>query len=130
MFTELTSKPEPGTLAPIFRLRPSSGWTRTTRTFGSRPSVSWRAKGGWGEGWEWGGGSGGLFRVLFPARRGEGRMGRGVELDGDLRRLLRHPLPGPQEERHPRPTPVVHVEPEGDVGLGDGLGAYTFLLAA
>src|SRR4029450_8166391 len=53
MFTELTSKPVPGTLAPIFRERPSSGWIRTTSTFGARPSVSSWAKGVCGEEWNW-----------------------------------------------------------------------------
>src|SRR4028118_1499970 len=74
MLTELTSKPEPGTLAPIFRLRPSSGWTRTTRTFGSRPSVSSRAQGGWGGGGDWGGTPGRLSGRLARAR-GARRVG-------------------------------------------------------
>ena len=72
MLTELTSKPVPGTLAPIFRETPSSGWTRTTRTFGSRPSVSWRAKGVWGEEWNWMAISVAFFGILFPARRKKG----------------------------------------------------------
>jgi hypothetical protein len=67
MFTELTSKPVPGTLAPIFRESPSSGWTRMTRTFGSRPSVSSRAKGVCGEEWNWMATSVAFFGSLLPA---------------------------------------------------------------
>src|SRR3712207_8765045 len=72
MLTELISNPAPGTLAPIFRETPSSGWTRTTSTFGSRLSVSWWAKGVCGEEWNWMAISVAFFGILLPARKKNG----------------------------------------------------------
>ncbi len=56
-------------------------------------------------------------------------MGRGFELDGDLRRLLRHPLAGPDVERHSGPTPVVHEELERHISLSVRVGVYVILVA-
>ena len=68
MFTELTSNPEPGTFAPLFSEIPSSGWMRRTRTFGSRPRVSPRAKGVCGVERNWIAIYVAFFGILLPAR--------------------------------------------------------------
>jgi hypothetical protein len=68
MFTELTSNPEPGTFAPIFREIPSSGWIRMTSTFGSRPRVSPRVNIVWGVGRNWMAISVAFFGNRLPAR--------------------------------------------------------------
>src|SRR4029453_5739303 len=49
MLTERTSMDGPGTLAPIRRVMPSSGWIRSTSAFGSRPSWAASPKGRCGD---------------------------------------------------------------------------------
>src|ERR1700680_4273166 len=48
--------------------------------------------------------------------------GRALELDGDLRVALRHPLARPEIERHARPAPIIDVELQGNEGLGARFG--------
>ncbi len=53
---------------------------------------------------------------------GEDIVGRFLEMDDDLRQLLRHALAGTQVERHPGPTPVADIGTQGDEGFGVALG--------
>src|SRR5258708_39634119 len=47
---------------------------------------------------------------------------RAPKLNGDFRGATRQALSGPQIERHAGPTPVVDLQPQGDIGLGVGCG--------
>ena len=67
MFTDDTSKPDPGTLAPILSETPSSGWMRITSTFGS--SVRVPANGVWGVFLNWMAISVAFFGSRLPDRR-------------------------------------------------------------
>ncbi len=53
---------------------------------------------------------------------GEDIVRRFLEVDDDLRQLLRHALAGTQVERHTGPAPVANVGTQGDEGLGVALG--------
>src|SRR2546425_11711409 len=70
-------------------------------------------------------------RVRLDARRAptEDQVRRVVEPDRDLAHALREALARAQVERHARPPPVVHEEPERGVGLGLRVGRDALLLA-
>jgi len=53
---------------------------------------------------------------------GEDVVRRFLEMDDDLRQLLRHALAGAQIERHPGPTPVTNIGPQCDERFGIALG--------
>ncbi len=65
------------------------------------------------------------LQTLF---RGEDVVRRFLEVDDDLRQLLRHALAGTQVERHPRPAPVANVGTQGDEGFGIALGVGVVFL--
>ncbi len=52
----------------------------------------------------------------------ERQVGHRLERDGDLGQLARQALAGAQVERHPRPAPVGHLEPQRGIGLGARVG--------
>jgi len=53
---------------------------------------------------------------------------RFLEVDDNLRQLLRHALAGAQVERHTRPAPVADIGAQRDKGLGVALGVGVFFL--
>ena len=100
MFTELTSKPVPGTLAPIFRR--ALIWLDTDDEHVRREALGVVVgEGVCGEEWNW--------------------MATSV--------AFLKPLAGPDVERDPRPPPVIHEHFERDEGLGHGPGVDVLLLA-
>ncbi|MNH30884.1 hypothetical protein D3C79_912010 [compost metagenome] len=59
------------------------------------------------------------LQTLF---RGEDVVRGFLEVDDDLRQLLRHALAGTQVERHAGPAPVADIGTQGDEGFGVALG--------
>ncbi|MNO35632.1 hypothetical protein D3C76_256860 [compost metagenome] len=55
-------------------------------------------------------------------------MRRLLEVNHNLRQLLRHALAGTQVERHPGPTPVADIGAQGHEGFGVALGIGVFFL--
>src|SRR5690606_12404831 len=60
--------------------------------------------------------------------RGKDVVRRRLEVDNDLRQLLRHALAGTQVERHAGPAPVADFRPQRDEGFGVALGVGVFFL--
>ncbi|MNZ61891.1 hypothetical protein D3C78_799940 [compost metagenome] len=55
-------------------------------------------------------------------------MRRLLEVDDDLRQLLRHALTGTQVKRYARPTPVTNIGTQGDEGFRVALGVGVVFL--
>src|SRR5581483_3406693 len=70
-----------------------------------------------------------LQRGAVELCRAEEQMRHAPELDSKLGHALRQALAGTQKERYAGPAPVLHLQPQGHVRLGQRGRSHAWLLA-